>query len=329
MRTYLITGGCGFIGSNFIRFLLTTYNSIRVVNVDKLTYCGNENNLLDFVSDKRYIFIKADICDEFSIRSILLQHKPDYVINFAAESHVDNSIDGGNQFIQTNIQGVNNLLKQILYLTNNEQYNIEKFVQISTDEVYGSVERPSKETDILNPSSIYSASKAAGEHIAMSYLKTHNIPVVITRSSNNYGPYQYPEKVIPLFVTNLLMDKQIPLYGNGMNKRDWLYVYDNCTAIDIATIQGKPGEIYNIGTNQKDITNLKLTNTILKLLKKDTTYINYVKDRLGHDFKYAVNSNKIRSLGWKPQMKFIDGIKTTINWYKENKNWWTILKKGN
>ena len=325
MKTYLVTGGCGFIGANFIRYILETNKDVNVINIDKITYCGNMDNLKDFEGDARYKFYKLDICDEFSIKSILLQTKPDYVINFAAESHVDNSISGGDEFIKTNISGVNNLLKQILYLVNNEEYKIKRFVQISTDEVYGSVDKPSKETDLLNPSSLYSASKAGGEFVALSYYKTHGLPVVITRSSNNYGPYQYPEKVIPLFITNLLRDKQIPLYGNGLNKRDWLYVEDNCKAIDIVAQRGVNGEIYNIGTHQSDITNLKLTNTLLKLLGKDSESIVYVKDRLGHDFKYAVNSKKIREFGWKPEVRFNNGIKRTINWYKNNEEWWTKL----
>jgi dTDP-glucose 4,6-dehydratase len=312
---YLISGGCGFIASHFIHLLLEKYKDIEVINVDKLTYAGNEDNVKDIQNDHRYHFFKADIIDKFSMQAILLQWKPDYIVNFAAESHVDNSIKDADNFMKSNFMGVYNLLNLIKELSLSDKYNnLKKFVQIGTDEEYGSVKTPSKETDMLNPSSQYSASKASASLLALSYYKTFGLPVVVTRSSNNYGPNQFPEKIIPLFINNLLKNKKVPLYGTGTNKRDWIYVKDNCEAIDLVINAGKIGEIYNIASNYI-ISNIVLTKKILGLMKKGKEYIEYVTDRLGHDSKYAMNTKKITELGWRPKIKFKDGIKKTIEYY--------------
>lgn len=314
----LVTGGCGFIGSNFIRQMLKKYPSYKIVNLDKLTYCGNPDNLRDIESDKRYAFIKGDICDKKAVEGAI--KSCDAVINFAAESHVDRSISDASEFIRTNIHGVYTLLEAA------KRHNIKRFIQISTDECYGSINKGSfKETSPLRPNSPYSASKAGGDHLAMSYYKTFKLPVIITRSSNNFGPYQYPEKVIPLFITNLLESKLVPLYGDGMNVRDWLYVIDNCDAIGLILHKGRIGEIYNIG-GSFEIPNIELTKIILKNLGKTDKMINYVPDRLGHDRRYSLDSSKVRKLGWKPSKSFDTAIKETINWYKSNTTWWQKLK---
>lgn len=315
MNKVLVTGGLGFICSHFIRLLLNKYKDIEVINVDKITYAANEDNVKDFKDDSRYHFFKADICDTFAMQAILLQWQPDYIVNFAAETHVDNSIKNADNFMKSNFVGVYNLLNLIKNLLLENKYNnLKKFIQISTDEVYGSVKRPAKEKDILNPSSPYSSTKSSADMLALSYYKTYGLPIVITRSSNNYGPNQFPEKVIPLFITNLLNNKKVPLYGTGTNKRDWIYVKDNCEAIDLVMHAGKIGEIYNIASKYI-ISNIVLTNKILKLMKKGKEFIEYVKDRLGHDDKYAMSNKKIKELGWKPRTKFKDGIKETIDYY--------------
>ena len=314
----LVTGGCGFIGSNFIREMFKKYPAYKIVNLDKLTYCGNPDNLKDIESDKRYTFIKGDICDKKAVEGAI--KSCDAVINFAAESHVDRSIEDASAFIRTNIQGVYMLLEAA------KKHNIKRFIQISTDETYGSIRKGSfKETSLLHPNSPYSAAKAGGDHLAMAYYTTFKLPVIVTRSSNNFGPYQYPEKVIPLFITNLLENKKVPLYGDGLNVRDWLYVFDNCSAIDLVLHKGKIGEVYNIGGGV-EIPNIELTKIILKNLGKTDKMICYVSDRMGHDRRYSLDSSKVRKLGWKPSRNFNIAIKETINWYKNNTTWWQKLK---
>ncbi|MFH1782423.1 MAG: dTDP-glucose 4,6-dehydratase [Candidatus Omnitrophota bacterium] len=315
----LITGGCGFIGSNFIRYILTKYPDYKITNLDKLTYCGNLDNLKDIENNPNYKFIKGDICDTNIVNQVV--KNSDVIINFAAATHVDRSIVDASDFISTNIQGVYVLLEAV------KRNNIDRFISISTDEVYGSVEKSSsKETDNLSPNSPYAASKAAGDLLALSYYTTFKAPVIITRSSNNFGPYQYPEKVIPLFVTNLLEGKRVPLYGDGLNVRDWLYVLDNCKAIDLVLHKGTIGEIYNIGGGY-EIPNIKLTQTILELLDQADERIEYVEDRLGHDRRYSLNSTKINNLGFKVEKNFDVAIKETVEWYKNNSAWWKAIKK--
>lgn len=316
----LITGGCGFIGSNFIRYILGKYPDYKIVNLDKLTYCGNLENLETVEKNPNYTFIKGDICDERVVNKVVKDC--DFIVNFAASTHVDRSIEDASSFIQTNVQGVYVLLEAV------KKNKVKKMVQISTDEVYGSIQKGSfRETSFLHPNSPYAASKAGGDHFTIAYYTTFKLPVIITRSSNNFGPYQFPEKIVPLFITNLLVDKRIPLYGDGMNVRDWLYVMDNCKAIDIVLHKGKIGEIYNIG-GSFEIPNIELTRIILKKLDKSDKMINYVADRLGHDRRYSLDSKKIRKLGWKPEVSFNTAIKETIDWYKDNQNWWKKIKKS-
>ena len=313
----LVTGGLGFIGSNFIRHMLNKYN-YQIINLDKVTYCGNFENLKDIENNKSYHFVKGDICDKQIV--LKLAQEADAIINFAAESHVDRSIENADEFVKTDILGTYNLLEAA------KTFKVKKFIQISTDEVYGSTKKGSfNESDNLQPNSPYSASKAGADLLVRSYIKTHNIPAIITRSSNNFGPYQYPEKLIPLFVTNLLEGKKVPLYGEGLNVRDWIYVLDNCEAIDFILHKGVDGEIYNIGGGSEK-TNLEITKLILKEFGKNESRIEKVRDRKGHDFRYSLNCEKINKLGWKPRFKFEKAIKETINWYKKNQEWWKKLK---
>lgn len=315
----LITGGAGFIGSNFIRYLIEQYPSYKITNFDKLTYAGNLENLRDIKEKPNYRFIKGDICDAQIVDRAAKDC--DVIINFAAESHVDRSILGPESFIKTDIYGTYTLLEAA------RKYKIKRMVQISTDEVYGSIEKDSfKETDPLNPSSPYAASKASADLLSLSYFTTYQLPVVITRSSNNYGPYQYPEKLIPLFVTNALEDRPLPLYGDGLNVRDWLYVLDNCQAIDLILHKGEIGEIYNVGADNER-TNVEITKAILKILKKGEGLIKRVKDRPGHDRRYSLNSTKIRELGWRPEYNFEKALKETVDWYRNNESWWKGLKE--
>ncbi|MBI4439857.1 dTDP-glucose 4,6-dehydratase [Candidatus Woesearchaeota archaeon] len=316
----LVTGGLGFIGSHFIRHILATKPDVQVVNLDKQTYAGNPDNLKDVEDDARYDYAKGDICDAAIVDK--LARDADIIVNFAAESHVDRSIGKPGDFIRTDIFGTYTLLEAA------RRHKVKRFVQISTDEVYGSREKGSfNENDLLRPSSPYSASKAGADMLAHSYFVTYRLPVVITRSSNNYGPFQYPEKLMPLFITNAIEDKELPLYGDGSNVRDWLYVEDNCRAISLAVEKGMPGEIYNIASGQ-ELSNKGVTRLILKLLGKPDSLIKPVKDRPGHDFRYSLDSAKIRKLGFKPKVSFEEGIKTTVNWYKANRWWWKRLKSG-
>jgi dTDP-glucose 4,6-dehydratase len=320
MRTFLVTGGAGFIGSNFIRYMLHKHDRIQIINLDKLTYAGNPENLSDFKKDKRYRFVKGDICDQSMVDR--LASESDVIVNFAAESHVDRSIGEPEDFIRTDIFGVFVLLEAA------RKHGIKRFVQISTDEVYGSIESGFfKETDALMPSSPYAASKAGADRLVYSYYVTYRLPVVIPRSSNNFGPFQYPEKLIPLFITNAIEDKSLPLYGDGMNVRDWLYVMDNCEAIEQVMEKGKDGEAYNIGGGNER-TNLDITERILGALDKPRSLIAFVEDRKGHDRRYALDTEKAEALGWKPRHPFEKALAETVSWYRENRPWWEKIKSG-
>ncbi len=318
----LVTGGAGFIGSNFIRYYLKENPNDSIVNLDKLTYAGNLENLIDIEGDKRYKFVHGDITD-FNLVDNLLKDGIDVVINFAAESHVDRSIDDPSP-LNTNIIGTQ------LLLESSRRNKIQRFIQVSTDEVYGSLEPIGLFTErtALRPNSPYAASKASADLLTRAYFKTYNFPALITRCSNNYGPYQFPEKLIPLFVTNALLDEPLPVYGDGLNIRDWLYVEDHCRAIDIVLKKGKEGEIYNIGGNTEK-KNIEITDKILGILNKPLTLKKFVKDRLGHDRRYAIDSTKIKmELGWEPKYQFEDALRKTIQWYIDNKKWWERIKSG-
>ena len=310
----LITGGAGFIGCNFVRYMLEKYPDTEFVVLDKLTYAGRIQNLQD-VTDK-IMFIKGDICDKKDVEKV---KECDVIFNFAAETHVDRSIIDAGIFVKTDVLGTYNLLEYA------RKHDIEKYIQISTDEVYGSIEKGSfKETDILDSSSPYSASKAGADFLVKAYLKTYGLPVLITRSSNNYGPYQYPEKLIPVLILNALHDKPLPIYGEGKNVRDWIYVLDNCEAIDFVFRKGKIGENYNIGAGNEK-TNTEIAKLILKELNKPESLIKFVNDRPGHDFRYSLNCEKIQDLGWNHRYKFKAALKETIRWYMENEWWWKAL----
>ena len=316
----MVTGGAGFIGSNFIHYLLDLYDDIELINFDKLTYAGNLDNLKDITDDLRYTFVKGDICDARMVNNLVKQDI-DQIINFAAESHVDRSITVPEQFIKTNFYGTFVLLEAC------RKFNVQRYIQISTDEVYGSIENGSfKENDPLNPTSPYSASKASADMLIKSYFTTYELPVCITRSSNNFGPYQYPEKLIPSFIIKALHDESLPLYGDGLNVRDWLYVEDNCQGIDLVREKGKEGEIYNIGA-ENEHTNIEVTQIILNELSKPQSLINYVKDRPGHDYRYSIDSEKIKKLRWNSDRSqdFINSIRRTVQWYINNKWWWEKL----
>lgn len=320
MMRCLVTGGCGFIGSNFIRHMLEKYPDYFIINLDSLTYAGNPQNLTDFRKNTHYQFIQGDICDEKVVAAALKKNDIDTIIHFAAESHVDRSISDASLFVRTNVLGTFMLLNQALKL------GVKRFIHISTDEVYGSINKGSfSEKDVLNPSSPYSSSKASSDLLARSYFITHHLPVIITRCTNNYGPYQYPEKLIPFFITNLLEGNKVPLYGSGLNVRDWLYVLDHCNAIDHVLHHGVAGEIYNIGGGE-EIPNLEITKKILALLGKDESLIEYVPDRQGHDFRYSLNFTKLHTLGWHPSYKFDTALENTVQWYINNEWWWKPLK---
>ncbi len=324
----LVTGGCGFIGSNFILQALKNHSDYSIVNIDLLTYAGNPDNLLSIEKDGRYTFVKADICDQSACSALFTKHQFDAVVHFAAESHVDRSIEGPKAFVLTNVLGTQNLLECARNAWNGQWQN-KRFVHVSTDEVYGSLGNTGcfSETTPLAPNSPYSASKAGSDLIARSYFETFGFPSIITRCSNNYGPYQFPEKLIPLMITNAMANKPLPVYGDGKNVRDWLYVTDHCAAIDTVLGKGRIGQVYNIG-GSNEWHNIDIVKLILSELGKPQSLINYVTDRLGHDRRYAIDASKIKQeLGWTPSISFAEGIKHTITWYIENKWWWEKLLK--
>ncbi len=315
----LVTGGLGFIGSNFIRHILGKYRNYRIINLDKQTYAGNPDNLKDMENNPNYSYMKGDICDPVVAGSVM--QKVDTVVHFAAESHVDRSIEDASAFVRTNVLGTFTLLDSAL------KHNIRRFIHISTDEVYGSrIKGSFKETDILTPSSPYSSSKAGSDLLAHSYFITHKLPVIITRCTNNFGPYQYPEKLIPLFITNLMEKKRVPVYGTGKNVRDWIYVLDHCKAVDFVLHNGDPGEIYNIGGGSER-SNIEITKKIIEILGADDSLIEYVKDRPGHDFRYSLDCSKLHRLGWSPESDFDEALTSTAGWYVENRWWWEKLKR--
>jgi len=317
----VVTGGAGFIGSNFLHLIASEHPEWDLVNIDSLTYSGNLENVKDLASNPKYSFHNVNICDRTALLEILAEG--DIIVNFAAETHVDNSISESDIFVKTNVLGVQVLLDVA------RKKKASLFLQISTDEVYGSLtfdQRASKEEDNFCPSSPYSASKAAAEHLCTAAYRTHGLPTIITRSSNNFGPFQFPEKVIPLFVTNLIQGRKVPLYGEGRNVRDWIYVGDNCRAIDLVIQRGVVGEAYNIGGGN-ELTNLELTRRILTAMGKDESFIEKVADRPGHDLRYSLDSSKIKSLGWSPKFDFDSALRETVAWYEKNPGWWEPLKK--
>ena len=315
----LVTGGAGFIGSNYVRWVLRERPDVEITNYDLLTYAGNLENLRDIEEGRRYRFVKGDICDSGLLDEVLPGH--DAVVNFAAESHVDRSIDWAAEFVRTNVLGTNALLDAA------RRHGTPRFVQVSTDETYGSIDVGSfREEDRLEPSSPYSASKAGGDMLVRAYHKTYGLPVLITRGSNTYGPFQYPEKVIPLFVTNLLEDKSVPLYGDGLNVRDWIHVEDHASGIHAVLEKGEIGQIYNVGGGN-ELTNLELTKRICDLLGKPHSLITPVTDRLGHDRRYSIDTTRVRELGWEPGWALDDGLVATVEWYRENRWWWEPIRE--
>ena len=325
--TIIVTGGAGFIGSNFIFYTLKNHPEYRVICLDKLTYAGNLSTLKDVMDKPNFKFVKADICDREAVYDLLESEKPDVVVNFAAESHVDRSIESPDVFLRTNIIGTSVLMDAC------RKYGIVRFHQVSTDEVYGDlpIDRPDlffTEETPLHTSSPYSSSKASADLLALAYHRTYGLPVTISRCSNNYGPYHFPEKLIPLMIANALNDKPLPVYGKGENIRDWLYVEDHCKAIDLILQKGRVGEVYNIG-GHNEMRNIDIVKIILKELGKPESLITFVTDRKGHDLRYAIDPTKIHSeLGWLPETKFADGIKKTIKWYLENRSWWEEIISG-
>lgn len=338
MKTYLITGGCGFIGSNFIDFMLTKYEDINIINLDKLTYAGNLENLKSHENDKRYHFVQGDICDEKTVSRIFSTWDIDYLVNFAAESHVDRSIENPEIFVESNVMGTLNLLKiaKKFWSVGEDCYRTGvKFLQVSTDEVYGSLGKTGYFTEktALSPHSPYSASKTSADCFVKAFFDTYKLPVNITRCSNNYGPYQFPEKLIPLIFNNAILHKDLPIYGDGSNIRDWLYVKDHCKGIDMVINNGRLGEIYNIGGHNEK-TNLDIVKTIIRYVNEhdatvDDSLIKYVKDRKGHDKRYGIDPTKIKNdLGWFPETPFEEGIKLTLDWYMQNKEWMKHVTSG-
>jgi len=323
-KTILVTGGCGFIGSNFINMMFEEHPEIKIINLDSLTYAGNLENLDDAIDESQYEFFRGDICDEDIVKKILSENTVDGIINFAAESHVDRSIIGPKVFIDTNITGTVVLLQQAL------NHNVKRFLQVSTDEVYGSLGPEGKftENSPIQPNSPYSASKAAADNFVQVYNHTYNLDTVITRCSNNYGRFQFPEKLIPLMFHNAWQKNKLPVYGDGLNVRDWIYVYDHCTALWKVFTEGVSGEIYNIGS-ESEKTNLEIVKAILTYLNRPESLIEFVKDRPGHDRRYAIDSTKIRStLGWKPSLDFDEGMVKTLGWYYNNKDWISNVTTG-
>lgn len=324
MKKILVTGGAGFIGSNFINYILGNRDDLFIVNLDKLTYAGNLENLKEIENHRNYFFVKGDINNNELVDFLFKKYSFNYLINFAAESHVDRSILGSEVFYLSNVVGTNVLLEA------SRRYGIEKFIQISTDEVYGSLGPTGLFTErtTLSPNSPYSSSKAAADLMALSFHHTFGLPVVITRCSNNYGPYQFPEKLIPLMIINALGNKNLPVYGDGLNVRDWVYVIDHNRAVELVLEKGKPGEVYNIGAS-REMKNIDIVKLILTKLAKPENLIQYVKDRPGHDRRYAIDSSKIQDeLGWRPQFDFEKAIAQTIDWYLANKEWWNRIITG-
>ena len=321
MTNVLVTGGAGFIGSNFVRYALNTHPDWQVTNLDKLTYAGRKENLHDVMDNPRHTFVHGDILDAATAGPLV--EASDYVVHFAADTHVDRSIMSAGDFIKTDVEGTFTLLEAA-----RRAPRLRRFVQISTDEVYGSVPTgASRETDELKPRNPYAASKAGADRLAYSFWATHQVPVVITRASNNYGPYQFPEKVIPLFVTNALDDIPVPLYGDGRNVRDWLHVDDHCTAVDLIISNGDNGEVYNVGGGN-EVMNVDLTTRILDELRKPASLIKRVADRPGHDRRYCLDTAKLRGLGWSPRVPFERGLRDTIEWYRSNEWWWRPIKES-
>lgn len=325
----LVTGGCGFIGSNFVLHMLSSRKDCSIVNLDALTYAGNPDNLKSVEKDARYEFVKGDICDRPLCEKLFSSHGFDAVVHFAAESHVDRSIEGPAAFVLTNVLGTQNLLECARNAWKGS-FASKRFIHVSTDEVYGTLGPKGwfSETTPLAPNSPYSASKAGSDLVARAYFETYGFPSIITRCSNNYGPFQFPEKLIPLMITTALADKPLPVYGDGLNIRDWLYVTDHCRAIETVLAKGKPGQVYNIG-GSNEWRNIDIVKLVLRVLGKPESLITFVTDRMGHDRRYAIDAAKIkRELGWKPEVKFDDGIRMTIKWYLENKGWWEKLLAG-
>lgn len=324
MMKLLITGGAGFIGSNFVRYMVNKYPNYQIVNLDLLTYAGNPENLKDIENEPNYKFVRGDIADRDFIQGLFEEEKFDYVLNFAAESHVDRSITDPGIFVQTNIQGTLALLDAA------KTFGVTKYLQVSTDEVYGTLGETGYFTEEtpLAANSPYSASKAGADLLVRAYHETFGLPVNITRCSNNYGPYHFPEKLIPLMIINALHDKELPIYGDGLNIRDWLHVEDHCQAIDLVLHKGRNGEVYNVGGNNER-TNIEIVKTILKHLNKPESLMKFVKDRPGHDRRYAIDATKLRTeLGWSPKYNFDTGIEQTINWYLNNREWWENIISG-
>jgi len=323
----LVTGGAGFIGSNFVRHVLRAHPEDQVVNLDKLTYAGNPDNLKDVEAHPdlgpRYRFVRGDICDAAAVdEAIAAAGGVDAIVNFAAETHVDRSISGPEDFIRTDVIGTHVLLEAV------RRHGIGRYLQISTDAGYGAIDAGScVETDVLEPSSPYSASKAGAALQVLAYHVTYGLPVVITRSSNNYGPYQYPEKLIPLFATNALDGLQLPVYGDGMNVRDWIHVEDNCRGLDLVLREGRAGEVYNVGGGNER-PNIEITRFILEATGNDESLLRYVSDRLGHDRRYSIDCSKLRALGWAPRIDFQEGLAQTVAWYRDNRWWWEKIKSG-
>ncbi|MBS3819907.1 dTDP-glucose 4,6-dehydratase [bacterium] len=324
-KTLLVTGGAGFIGSNFIHYMLNNYPNCHLINLDKLTYAGNLENLKDVASDPRYEFIQGDIRDKELVGKLLKRVQG--VVHFAAETHVDRSIMDAGEFVLTDVHGTFVLLDALRQSRQAGSQDIQFFLHVSTDEVYGSRDEGFfKETDPLNPSSPYAASKAGADRLAHAYFVTYQLPVLILRPSNNFGPYQYPEKFIPLFTTNALEERTLPLYGKGTNVRDWLYVEDSCEAVDVVMQRGEFGEAYNVGANN-EVPNIQVAQKIVDTLGKSRNLIKFVEDRLGHDRRYALDCEKIHALGWKPRTDFDKAMDLTVRWYKENENWWRNIKE--
>jgi len=322
MQNILIAGGAGFIGSNFVRYILNKYPDYKIVVYDKLTYAGNLDNLLDVAEDPRYTFVQGDIRDEEKVDEVMREHEIDALVNFAAETHVDRSLMEAGSFIQTDVYGTYVLLEAT------RKYQVERYHQVSTDEVYGQIlEGSSLETDPLSTRSPYAASKAGGDLMCHAYFVSFDVPATITRGSNNIGPYQYPEKVVPLFITNAIDDLPLPLYGDGRQMRDYQYVSNHCEGIDVVLHRGQPGEIYNLGT-EVETYNIDMARMILKLLGKPESLIQHVRDRPGHDRRYSLNCDKIKALGWRSRHTFEQALEKTVRWYVDNEWWWRKIKSG-